>query len=112
MRSLQWPDERNLRDVNSAFAGILLEGAPPPAAAVVLGDLVLDHLNVPLDAAKIEQLLDRYELRMTRMRSNPSLVGEVRAALDRWKDSIARELLKPVIRDPRQPTLGALWGVS
>lgn len=92
-----WTNERDVRDINSGFAGLLLEGAEPLLAAVALGDLVLDNLNVPLDAITIEAKLERYGLRRARFLGSRTLLNDVRSALERWKDSVARELLQPVI---------------
>jgi hypothetical protein len=36
-----WPDERDLTHMNAALAGLLLEGAAPPLAAVGLGSVVI-----------------------------------------------------------------------
>jgi len=94
---VRWPDERDIRDVNSGFAGLLLEGAAPQLAAVGLGDLVLDNLNVTLTADVIEGLLDELGLRRAQLLGSPTLAQDVRSALSRWKDSVARELLRPVI---------------
>src|SRR6266536_3721638 len=94
---IRWPDERDLRDVNSAFAGLLLEGAAPPLASVGLGDLVGGKLNVRLDATTIERFLEHYGLRRAQLLGSPTLIREVRSARERWKDSVARKLLQPVI---------------
>jgi len=94
---IRWPDEREVIDGNSAFAGLLLEGAPPVLAAVGLGDLVLDHLNETLDAAYLESLLNDYGLRRTQLFGSTTLAQDVRSVLDRWSDSVARELLIPMI---------------
>lgn len=94
---IRWPDERDVRDINSGFAGLLLEGAAPPLAAVGLGDLVPNNLNVPLNANTIERLLDEYGLRRARLFGSPTLSGDVRSAFDRWKDSVGGQLLQPVI---------------
>jgi hypothetical protein len=108
---IRWPDERDVRDVNSGFAGLLLEGAEPSLAAVALGDLVLDNLNVPLDAIAIEGKLERYGLRRARLLGSRTLLNDVRSALERWKDSVARELLQPVIqRGEVAETWGQLQG--
>jgi hypothetical protein len=93
----RWPDERDVVDINSGFAGLLLEGAEPRLAAVALSDLVLDQLNVPLDANLIERLLADYGLRRAQLVGSPTLAQDVQSALTRWKDSVARELLDPVI---------------
>ena len=94
---IRWPDERDVRDVNSGFAGLLLEGAAPSLATVGLGDLILDNLNVTLDVTTIERLLDGYGLRRAQLLGSPTLFETIRSALDRWKDTVARELLQPVI---------------
>ncbi|MET7395963.1 hypothetical protein ABZS66_20965 [Dactylosporangium sp. NPDC005572] len=101
-----WPDERDLVHVNSSFAGLLLEGATPQLMAVGLGDLALDNLNVSLDANLIEGLLEQYGLRRSQLIGSPTLTQNVRSALGRWKDSVAGQLLQPVI--PRDEAVG-IW---
>jgi hypothetical protein len=103
---IRWPDERDIRDVNSGFAGLLLEGAASPLAAAGLGVLVVENLNVTLDAKTIERLLADYGLRRAQILGSPTLVEDVRSVLDRWSDSVARELLEPVIQ--RRETV-AMW---
>jgi len=106
---IRWPDERDLRDINSALAGLLLEGAEPPLAAVALGDLAVNNLNVPLDAVVIERELQYYGLRRARLLGSQTLVNDVHSALNRWKDSVVRELLEPVItREETARTWGKL----
>jgi len=46
-------DEDGLRRMNDALAALLLDGAPPTAAALSLGDLAYHSLGVRLDAAAI-----------------------------------------------------------
>lgn len=94
---IRWPDEREINDGNSCVADLLLEGAASTLAAVGLGDLVLDNLNVMLDANAIEHRLDGYGLQRANLLGSPTLVENCRAALNRWKDSVARELLQPPI---------------
>lgn len=103
----RWPDERDLVNINSGFAGLLLEGAAPPLMAVGLGELVLDNLNVPLDTHVTEGLLDEYGLRRSQLLGSPTLVQNVRSALGHWKDTVAGQLLRPVI--PRDET-SSIWG--
>jgi hypothetical protein len=93
----RWPGEREVRNWNSALAGLLLTGAPAPAAAVALGDLVIENLAVPLDYQAISDRLGDYELGLAEIVGTPSLARAVGRALTSWKSSIERELLSPPI---------------
>lgn len=44
-----WSSEREIRNRNAALAGLLLIGAPAPAAAVALADLAVENLAATLD---------------------------------------------------------------
>lgn len=92
-----WPDERDLADMNSALAGLLLEGAEPSLAAVGLGNLVPDNLSVTLDADKIVELLKKYGLRRRQLIGSPTIRQRVREILTSWQESVNRELLQPTI---------------
>jgi hypothetical protein len=99
---VRWPDERDLKGTNSALAGLLLTGAPGPAAAVVLGDLVLDNLGRTLDAVTIGELLEAYELSPAHLVGTPAVEDAVHVSYQSWEQSVARELLEPEI--PRAET--------
>ncbi len=94
---VQWPDERDIRNVNNAFAGLLIDGASPQSAVASLGELIDDNLNVLLDAGTIERLLSNYGLRRKKIIGSPTLVEDVRAVSERWKQSVEYLLLQPVI---------------
>jgi hypothetical protein len=94
---VRWPDERELEDGNSALAGLLLEGAAPALAAVGLGNLVLDHLGVTLDADKLIELLEPFGLKPKRLIGSLAIRQQVREILDNWQESVSRELLRPPI---------------
>ena len=93
-----WPDERDLTHMNAALAGLLLEGAAPPLAAVGLGSLVPDHLRVPLDTAKLIELLKPLGLRPRRLLGNSTNRQDIRGILAGWQENVGRELLQPAIR--------------
>ena len=93
-----WPDERDLTHMNAALAGLLLEGAAPQLAAVGLGSLVPDHLRVPLDAAKLIELLKPLGLRPRRLLGNSTNRQDIRGILAGWQENVGRELLQPAIR--------------
>jgi hypothetical protein len=94
---IQCIDELDLKDVNSGFAGLLLDGAEPPLSAVGLGDVVVNNLNDKLDAKTIERHLETYGLRRANILGSLSLAQKVATALGQWKDTVSRELLRPVI---------------
>lgn len=97
---VRWPDERDVRATNAALAGLLVSGAPGPAAAVVLGDLTLDNLGRTLDARTIRDLLTQYELTAADLVGEPSVATAIEAVYEAWRSSIERELLQPEI--PRE----------
>jgi hypothetical protein len=90
-------DETDLVDQNSAFAGVLLNGAAPSLAAVGLGDIVLDNLGKALDASKIERALAKFKLARSLHLGNPTIRQSVNEVTEGWKQRINRELLKPAI---------------
>lgn len=93
----RWPDERELRDTNSAFAGVLLQGAPGPVAWLALGDLIANNLALPLSAGEVDARLSDYELRLEPLAERGDLSGAVSALSDTWREGIAAEMLKPAI---------------
>jgi hypothetical protein len=93
-----WPDERDLTHMNAALAGLLLEGAAPPLAAVGLGSVVADHLRVPLDAVKLVELLEPLGLRPRRLLGSLTNRQDVRGILAGWQENVGRELLQPAIQ--------------
>lgn len=94
---LHCQDEVGLRRMNDALAELLLDGAPPTAAALSLGDLALRNLGVRLDAAAIEQRLGEYDLRRAQRVGSPTVAQAVAVALASWQAGIERELLQPTI---------------
>ncbi len=110
---VEWPDERNVNDVNAAFAGLLLEGAVGRLAAVGLGDLVEQNLGVLLDAKAIEAKLSEYGLRRVRHPGTPELFEQVASITAGWIAGIERELLQPAIaRTEAQEIVDRLAGDS
>ena len=99
-------DERELQNTNAALAEVLVSGAPGPAAAVVLGDLVSDNLGRTLDAPTITKLLGSYELDVARLAGTPAVQSTVQATYDAWEMSVERELLAPEI--PRSDEASAI----
>ena len=93
----RWPDERDIVEMNSALADLLLEGAEPPLAAVGIGDVVADNLRVPLDAEKLVELLEPFGLRPKQLLGSATIGQQVREIFASWQDSVGRELLQPVI---------------
>ena len=89
--------EADIRHMNDALAGVLLDGAPPTLAALGLGDLAQHNLGVRLDAAAIETRLGQYGLRLAHRIGSPDVTRAVAATLASWQASVERELLHPVI---------------
>ena len=89
--------ETDVRHMNDALAGLLLDGAPPTLAALGLGDLTQHNLGVRLDAAAIEMRLSQYGLSLAHRLGSPDVTQAVAATLTSWQGSIERELLQPVI---------------
>ena len=98
-------DELGLRRMNDALAAAYLEGAPPTAAALSLGDLAQQNLGLTLDIAAIEQRLGAYELRRAQAPGNATARQTVAEASERWKRSVERTLLHPSIPRDDAPRL-------
>ena len=90
-------DEQDMVDVNSALAGVVLEGAAPALAAVGIGNLAGDNLGVELNSHTIERLLEKYRLTLAHFSGNQTIRKTVTSVTENWKARIERELLKPVI---------------
>lgn len=93
----RWPDEHELRDTNSALAGVLLQGAPGPVAWLALGDLIANNLALPLGAGEVDARLSDYELRLDPLAERGDLSSAVSALSDTWREGIAAEMLEPAI---------------
>ncbi len=93
---VRWPDERHLLDANAGLAELLLAGAHGRASAVTLGALAWDNLGKTLDAAVIEAGIAEYGLTRAQL-STPQTRTAVGDTLAFWSQSVARELLEPVI---------------
>ncbi|WP_157979723.1 NACHT domain-containing protein [Kribbella monticola] len=94
---VSWHDERNIIQINSAFAGLLLDGANGSLAALALGDIVQNNLGVTLTASKIEEQLPTYGLARTGTARRNSIADEVDRVTQGWATSVERELLSPPI---------------
>jgi hypothetical protein len=99
---ISWHDERNIVQINSAFAGVLLGGANGHLAALAMGDVVLNNLGVNLTAAEIEAQLPEYGLARRDLAQRDGLRAEVSPVTESWAASVERELLNPPI--PRRET--------
>lgn len=91
-----WPDERHLVDTNAGLAELLLTGAPGRASAVALGDLAWDNLGKTLDAGVISAGLADYGLSTAQL-AGPATTSAVEDTLSFWSESVAHELLSPII---------------
>ncbi|MGW5153387.1 hypothetical protein [Rhodococcus koreensis] len=99
---IEWPDERDVVQVNAVLSALLLEGASGLLPASGLGDLVLQNLGVELTAATISDRLGAYGLRRVPQDRSAAMEERVRELTDSWFDSVERELLRPAI--PRDET--------
>jgi hypothetical protein len=90
-------DEQDMVDMNSALAGVVLEGAAPALAAVSLGDLAGDNLGVELNSHTIERSLEKYGLALAHLSGSQTIRQTVASVTENWKVRIERELLRPVI---------------
>lgn len=98
----RWPDERDLRDTNAAFAGVLLEGAQPLLASIGLGDLIAQHLALPLTIDFVKERLSDYDLRLDPLAHRSDVTTAVGSLCRSWQVGIAAEMLDPPI--PRSET--------
>ena len=94
--------------MNDALAAAYLEGAPPTAAALSLGDLASRALGVRLDAAAIESRLGTYELRRAQAPGNSAAMQTVATVLGSWKRNLQRTLLQPSIAREESARLAQL----
>lgn len=101
-----WSSEREIRNRNIALAGLLLRGAPAPAAAVTLADIAIENLATVLDRKTISDLLLHYELELVPAGAAPTLVRATRNIHESWKASIERELLRPSIHRAEAEQIG------
>ncbi|TQN31112.1 hypothetical protein FHX37_1002 [Haloactinospora alba] len=95
-----WVDttsERNVRNFNSAYCGLLLSGAPAPAASVSLGDLIVENLATVLDYDAIVELLSDYELSLSGILGSLPLSRLIKERLVSWKANIERDQISPPI---------------
>ncbi|MDV7091008.1 ATP-binding protein [Rhodococcus opacus] len=99
---IEWPDERDVVQVNAVLSALLLEGASGLLPASGLGDLVLQNLGVELTARAISDRLGAYGLRRVSQNRSAAMDERVRELTASWFDSVERELLRPVI--PRDET--------
>ena len=94
---IEWPDERDVEQVNAVLSEFLLKGAPGELIATGLSKLVLDNLGVELTATAISERLPQYKLaRATALRA-PAVIERVNDITASWASSVERELLQPVI---------------
>jgi hypothetical protein len=100
LRRLQvsWPDERHLVETNAVIAETVLTGARGRAAATVLADVAWDNLGKTLDAPAIEKAVAAYGLSPVQL--TQSTRNEIGATFESWSQSVAGELLHPVIMRP------------
>jgi hypothetical protein len=97
---VEWPDERDVVNVNAAMAEQIVAGASGRLAALALGDLLLNNLGTTLDAQAIAARLAQYGLwRISRV-DGDVVTEAVNGATRRWAASVERNLLRPTI--PRE----------
>ena len=90
-------DERDVVNVNSTLAQMILEGATGDLVSAGLGDLILNNLGAELNASKIESELPKYGLRRAGIRRREGTAEQVESITLRWANNIKRMLLQPAI---------------
>lgn len=98
--SAHWPDERHVRNTNAALAATFFDGAPGPAVAAALADLVIENLSDELDMQAMGEKLAPYGLTFRSVTATPTLRTAVRDAVAVWRSGIQREVVRPVILRP------------
>lgn len=98
----RWPDEREIRDTNAAFAGVLLEGAQPSLAPLGLGDLIANNLALPLTIDSVAERLGDYDLRLDPLAQRSDVSSVIGSLTRGWREGIAAEMFDPAI--PRSET--------
>ncbi|UED88780.1 ATP-binding protein [Streptomyces profundus] len=94
---VDWPNERELVNVNAVLAEQVLAGAPGPLAALGLGDLLLTNMGTTLDASAISARLAPYGLRRISRGDRDVVTHAVSKATRGWAASVRRGLLQPAI---------------
>lgn len=108
---VRWPDERELRDTNAALAGVLIVGADQRLSWLGLGDLVANHLGLPLSLDAVKQRLDSYGLRMDPLSQRNDLSTAVGDLTRGWREGIGVEMLNPeIVRDETATLVDGLAG--
>lgn len=93
----RWPDERDIRDTNAALAGVLLKGAQPLLASLGLGDLIVNHLALPLTTDFVKERLSDYDLRLDPLAHRSDVSSAIGSLSRGWQEGIAAEMLDPPI---------------
>ena len=102
---IRWPDERDLVDMNSALAGLLLDGADGRLASVGLGDIVINNLGVELTRERLIDLLPGYGLQPAQQSRLAALAQKVEVATTSWLFATGLVQLTPLIERGEVDTL-------
>lgn len=94
---IEWHDERDIVNTNSAIAEMLLSGSPGQLATAGISDIVVNNLGTRLDSSKIQEELAKYGLRRTEQPRQDSVIAQVATVSTNWSESVERELLRPYI---------------
>ncbi|MEV1114942.1 ATP-binding protein [Actinosynnema sp. NPDC049800] len=94
---VHWPDEQVLRELNAALAAALLEGLPPEAAVLALGDIANTNLGRELDVAALDIELAKFDLHRIKAEKRTAARDKVTALVATWTVGVEAELLIPAI---------------
>lgn len=98
-------DERELIRTNQVIAELALDGPSGHLSSLAIGDVLLDHLGQRMTGADLIESLAACGIAPRAVLSRTTITAAVAATTDRWRDSVRREQLKPVIPRPEAATL-------
>ena len=89
--------EREINSINEVIAETILEGGNGKSIAADLASLILNNLGVTLTRETTIAGLAEYGIQPADSSALPSLLEQVEAINRSWADSIARQLIQPVL---------------
>jgi hypothetical protein len=93
-------DEVQVAKMNQILAGQLLVGAPGRVTALAIGDVLLSSMSRSLTGTKLIQALKPYDIVPLNAAARATVRQSISEHAARWKRTIDRELLNPVIERP------------
>ncbi|WP_258904093.1 ATP-binding protein [Actinokineospora sp. UTMC 2448] len=94
---VHWPDEQVLLELNAALAAAHLEGLPPEAAILALGEIASTNLGRELDVAALDVELAKLNLHRIKAERRAAARDKVDALVATWTAGVEAELLDPAI---------------